>query len=190
MPRISKSPSRFTLDALRYRTASQLGQSSSVLVIFIFIVLFAIMLTGGYGMLFSGDTPTPDQWAVSGTPSAGGSGGGTATTSAVVTWKLTVNLKGCVSTPTAGESIEVLPEGPGNGYLSYEVEVTPGSFLTTVFNGFTGPKQAFTYILPNSRGYNTKKWRVELFEGGTANGSTYSGGTSKSVVNYDATGCQ
>ena len=144
------------------------------------------MLGGGGHSLLSGDVASPVTPTVA--PTAEPTPGPTDTPSPALDWKLVVNLKGCQNTP-AGMAIEILPEGSKNGYISTEIEITPGSFLATAFTEFVFPKQAYTYVLPNARGYNSKKWQIVLFEGGTLSGTTWSGGIFKKSVPGNASLC-
>lgn len=86
-------------------------------------------------------------------------------------------------------AIEILPEGGKDGYIVAVIEITTGTFLATSFQSFAPPKQAYTYVLPSSRGYNTKNWKIELYEGGTKNGNAFSGGTLRGSYSNKGTGC-
>ena len=175
---------RYTLSSVSSLPFGQKGQSTAYIIIFIIVIVFAVMLSGGGKSLFSGNDASP----IFDSPSDGSEAGPTATPSASVEWKLTVNLKGCQTTPL-GMAIEILPEGAADGYIAAEIEISPGNYLATIFQSFKSPKQAYTYVLPTARGYNSKKWQIELFEGGTKNGDVYSGGTSRKTVTGTATGC-
>ncbi len=158
------------------------GQSSVYIIIFIVVIIFAVMLAGGSSKLFSGNEASPDYSEdVSPTDTGGGA-------SSSASWKLVVNQKGCQTNPS-GMAIEILPEGGKDGYLAAEIEISPGNFLATAYAGFTPPKQAYTTVLPNGRGYNTKNWKIELFEGGTKNGTSYSGGVTRKTFNGYSTSC-
>lgn len=168
----------FTLNAKLSLSKGQKGQSSVYIIIFIVVIIFAVMLAGGSSKLFSGNEASPDYSEdISPTDT-------TSDASSSASWKLVVNQKGCQTNPS-GMAIEILPEGGKDGYLAAEIEISPGNFLATAYAGFTPPKQAYTTMLPNARGYNTKNWKIELFEGGTKNGTSYSGGTvRKSFTGY------
>ncbi len=182
MPRSKLQPTTYNPQPIL--PSGQKGQSTAYIIIFIIVIVFAVMLAGGGKSLFSGNDASPVL-----DPPSSDAGGSLTPATAALDWKLTVNLKGCQTTAPVGMAIEILPEGTADGYIAAEIEISPGDYLPTVFEVFKAPKQAYTYVLPNTRGYNTKKWQIELFEGGTKNGDIYSGGTSRKIFNGLATGC-
>ena len=177
---ISKLLSRFF--------GSQRGMSSTYIIIFVIILTFAIMLSGGGASLFTGNiaspdipTPTYDPSAVTPAP--------TSSSSAVTDWKITTSKRGCQTNP-AGMLMEIIGEGLSSGYIAVNIEITSGTFLATAFKEFTPSKQAYSYVVPNEKKYNTNKWKVEIYEGGTKSGDTFTGGTLKFSVIQDPTGCK
>lgn len=152
------------------------------------MLAFAIMLSGGSSSLFTGNVgspapPTPTPLL----PAPTGSASTSPTPSSVSIWSVTATLKGC--NIDGFPKADIYSEGPMSGYLKLSVESTGGSYEQVATAAFTAPRSTNTATLLNSRGFNTKPWRVELFSGGSLSDANWSGGTLRKVYVGSPTGC-
>lgn len=162
--------------------------SSVYIIILITMLAFAIMLSGGSSSLFTGNVgspapPTPTPLL----PAPTGSASTSPTPSSVSIWSVTATLKGC--NIDGFPKADIYSEGPMSGYLKLSVESTGGSYEQVATAAFTAPRSTNTATLLNSRGFNTKPWRVELFSGGSLSDANWSGGTLRKVYVGSPTGC-
>lgn len=161
---------------------SQRGQSSVYVIIFIIVIIFAVMFSGGGGSLFSGNTPSSVTDAPS--PTAGPTG---ITPTADNPISLTHTFLGCGSIGLPG--ISILAFGAKNGYMKVEIDNGSGGYDYYVGAEFTPPGKKYGVAILNSKGFNTKKWRIKLFSGGSVQNDQWQGGTEVASDNGDPTGC-
>lgn len=92
--------------------------------------------------------------------------------------------------------VELAFKGTAPGF--YRIDIKNGNsfqpvFINhTVYNEFkpnTQNIQVNDLTLTNADGFNTKPWRVVLFQGGTISGNDLTGGTQKADREFPATNC-
>ncbi|PJA90241.1 MAG: hypothetical protein CO136_02615, partial [Candidatus Levybacteria bacterium CG_4_9_14_3_um_filter_36_7] len=131
------------------------------------IVILIIIILGAF--LIGGATYQGNDYVLPSSSTPGGSsstptptpGGGTAT------WDISYVTKGCAP---LGEQIEITAKGPDTGYITLEINKGSG-FQTMSSDEFThNPSVWAAMTLPKSSEFNTKPWRVRLFQGANSGG--------------------
>lgn len=175
------------------------SRGDSDMIVVIVILVGAFLLVGGQFLLHGlggfGIGPKGP-----GTP--GDSGGSiTPTPAAAATWSIEqINGKSSCDSTTHDSKTEIALHGPEAGF--YKFEVKNGDTYEPVYIESEGSSNIFNAFTPNTQflqlldlnlkaqdGFNTKPWRVLLFQGGTLEGSTLKDGVQKVEKNFDATGC-
>ena len=97
-----------------------------------------------------------------------------------------------VATPTCQGNLAktiVTNKGTKNGYIRLDISDTSGVFSRVDTGVFLPVEHKMTLTLSNSAGFNTTKWKLSLFEGGTELDSQWNGGTLRKELVQEATGC-
>ena len=145
---------------------SQKGYATGYIILFIIVIIFAVMLSGGSGSLLSGNLPSPDYSDdVSPSPTASPSAAWN------VTYRSTLCIRGSV--PQQEGAIEAT--GPQDGYIAFEVEEN-GTYRIVSTAKFTSPKTPYESILSAKDGFNTKSWKINIYSGGTEINNKWQGG--------------
>lgn len=161
------------------------GMSSVYIIIFIIILTFAIMLSGGGGSLFTGNIASPDIPTPTRDPAA--TPPVSPTPSSASNWSISHTFKGCGNIGLPG--VTIIAYGSEKGYITVEAENSSGGYDNYVNSEFIPPGRQYGVVLLNSAGFNTKKWRVRLFSGGSLQNSKWQGGTEKASDPGIPTGC-
>ena len=141
--------------------------------IIVAIVIVGAFVIGGGHLLFQ-----EKDYSTSG----GGSGSNSPTAN---DWTIDYTLKGCV---TAGADVEILAKGPDKGYVTLELK-NGENFDIISTDEFKSSPSVWRPVLKSATGYNSKPWRLKLFQGGAINGGQWSGGTEKAVKQGNPTNC-
>lgn len=172
--------------------SSEKGQSSAFIIIFIVVIVFAVMMSGGGASLFSGNEASPD--LATETPEPTGGNGPTGSPSATippVPWTLTVNIASCdKTTPTNPKSVgKMIATGDKNGYILLKIVESSGGTITNTVSAFKASSTDYDLALAKTDGYSDKKWKVELYSGGTIINNSIDGGELKVTKDMQATNC-
>lgn len=162
----------------------QAGQSTVYIIIIIIVILFAVMFAGGGASLFTGNEPSSVTDEPTPSTTAGGSGGPTDTPA---TSTLSHVFLGCGTKGVPGIRIQAFASE--KGYMIVEIQNNTGGFDYYVGSEFIPAGREYGVALLNNKGFNTKKWRVRLFSGGSIVSGQWQGGTEKAVDPGDPTNC-
>ena len=179
---------RVTYYFLRATRSSEQG-FAMVAIIFIVLVIFSIsIVSGADDFAFSPDptgkpSPTISPTA---TPSAGTVP--TATPDPSAGWTISYTIDSCENGVAKGK---VTATGPANGYMTLELQDACGNYSIRSSEAFLPPDGPgpSDLTLNSSAGYNTRPWRLNLFEGGSGTRDNYSGGTLRNTIQGTPTGC-
>ncbi len=80
-------------------------------------------------------------------------------------------------------------KGPRKGYLVIEQEIYSGSFTPVDVGEFVSTEHRMTLVLPSSSFFNSRKWRIKLFEGGLITNYVWSGGVERKSSDQNPTSC-
>lgn len=161
----------------------QKGQSQAYIILFILVIIFAVMFSGGGDFLFSGnlpssiadDTPTPNP----ATPTASPSG--------TLAWSIDYAVGDCVDSTNPQKIGNIRAHGANDGYILLKMEGEVGVYNPVgPTRKFIAPEITYNLYLENSKGFNTKRWRLELYSGGDA---SLTGGELKYTKEGTPTGC-
>lgn len=130
------------------------------------IVIVGAFLIGGGHLLFQ-------EKDYSGT--GGETSTGTSSSIPTKTWSIEHTLKGCVA---EGEEVEIVAKGPDKGYLALE-QKNGGNYDVKSTDEFGASPSVWRPVIKKADGYDTKQWRLRLFQGGTLSAGQWSGGTEK-----------
>lgn len=163
-----------------------------IAIILIMLVIFSIsIVSGADDFAFSPDptgkpTPTTSPTA---TPSAGTiTPTPTPTPDPSTGWSITYVINSCENGIAKGK---VTATGPANGYMTLELQDSSGSYVTKSSEAFLSPDGPgpSDLTLNSSAGYNTRPWRLNLFEGGSGTRDNYSGGILRNTIQGAPTSC-
>lgn len=171
----------------RFLKYSSRGDTDMVVVLVILIGAF--LLIGGQ-FFFQKPKPT--------NRSGGNPGGGGNSVVPLPAWRIEIvaNTGACDNTKHE-YNVDIAFHGPSSGF--YKVEVLDGTSYVpvyinnSIYNSFTPNEQHVqvnTMNLANSDGFNSKQWKVILYEGGTLSGNDLTGATQQVKKDMDATDCQ
>lgn len=141
------------------------------LIVVVVVILAAFMFAGGESFL-DGAIPSEE---ITPTP--------TVTNSSSNAWSIEYISTVCDATQHIS-NVSVGFHGPQTGYFTISIDGTVKS--TNQYTPNVQNTEVVSLPLPNSMGFNTKSWSLELFSGGT----NMTGGTSKATKTMDATNCQ
>lgn len=147
------------------------------------------MLTGGSSSLFSGNLPS----SVTDTPAPSGATGPTASPSTTISpaWSIDYTLEPCTTENGAGlKKGTVIGKGATNGYILIMKDVNGNFEQEGPARKFVFPETSWHLELSNSKGFNTKNWKLMLYSGGVVNNKTFSGGNLEATKNGSPTNCQ
>lgn len=157
-------------------------RGDSEIFVLVIVILGAFLLAGGQLLFQSNADSGLSQ------PSANAGGGAAATppaAGAATDYIKVLSSNGCDNTNHQGNS-SIGVTAPAAGYISFGLKDAGSPQFT---KSYTPPSQSMGLTLSNSDGFNTKPWQIQLFSGGTQNGTTWSGGTIAASKDMDPTGC-
>ena len=100
-----------------------------------------------------------------------------------------ITLSACKVGKSPFKTGDITTKGTANGYMTLEIESSKDIWKLDSSSGFTAPSKNYTVNFPNDEGYNTKKWKLNLYSGGTKIVDKWSGGTEKATNTGNPTGC-
>ncbi len=165
----------------------ELGFSMVTWVIIVVFIFSVLIVTGSFSLegtkaTYRTLTPTPV--------------GGVAPTTGVAPaakWELTYTLGACEPEDTTRvKKGTITATGSVAGYIQIQVESsTPGTFTNVgTSKPFVATSSTYDLTLRNYSGFNTKKWQLLLYSGGTKDASgIFTGGKLETTKGGDATGC-
>jgi len=163
---------------------SQKG-SIAFYILLLIVLGFGVLLAGGGPSLLSGDTPSP----VNATPTPTLVPGAPTPTPTTVpsTWSISYALEPCANGERKGKA---LTKAESAGYMS--LEISNGEIYVPIDTGTSAvllPEGEHPIFLRNSKGFNSKPWRVALYSGGTLTDGQWTGGILEAERKGIATGC-
>lgn len=173
----------YTLNAKPSSSPSgQRGQVAMLLII-VMVIAFAIMMSGGAGSLFTGNEPS------SVTPTPPEEGEVVAPTPTPAPWDIIMSLEEtCREAKFPFKQGKMIVNGLENGYV--KLEINDGGFKTHITQPFLSPSSIYDpLIFKNEDGFNTKDWKVTVYSGGTLENGNWTGGTEKTTIAGQPTGC-
>lgn len=79
--------------------------------------------------------------------------------------------------------------GPKKGYLIIEQEVYSGTFTPVDSAEFIPTEHKITLVMPNSSYFNSRKWKIQILEGGSQVGYEWVGGIKRKSLDQNPTSC-